>query len=135
MISALKFLPVLLFAATTSLSGQVVSFGGSGSGSPAFLSGTSAAPSLNVSSCTGATIGTGSTNAAGVITGLPAGACTIVITFAAATAPHDWSCAFSNRKTPSNLFVQSNTAASATTATVSGISSINDELRYVCAAF
>jgi len=100
-----------------------------------FPAGSGSAPSLTTTSCSGAAIGAGSTNWAGVITGLPAGSCTMVLTFASATAAHDWSCQFSNRVTPANLFVQSNSSASTTTATVSGTSASGDALRYTCVAF
>jgi len=100
-----------------------------------FPEGSGSAPALTATSCSGAVIGAGSTNWAGSITGLPAGSCSIVMTFASATAAHDWSCQFSNSVTPSNLFVQSNASASTTTATVSGVSASGDRLRYICVAF
>lgn len=102
--------------------------------SSGFLEGTSSAPSLNVASCTGATISAGSTNLTGSITGLPAGSCSIVMTFASATAAHDWSCQLTNYITPSNRLEQTNTT-STTTATFSGTTASLDAVRYTCVAW
>jgi len=97
-----------------------VNFGG-------FIQGTSAAPAVDASSCTGATIGTGATNLAGTITALPTGSCSVKITFASATAAHGWSCAVSDNTT-ANLFRQ--TATTTTTATFAGTSVSGDVLQY-----
>lgn len=99
----------------------------------AFLQGASAAPSVNATSCTGATIGTGATNTAGTITALPTGACSVVLTFASATAANGWTCAVSDQTT-ANLFRQ--TANTTTTVTFAGTSVSGDVLTYgPCVAF
>jgi len=91
------------------------------------------APTVDATSCTGATIGTGSTNTAGTITGLPTSTCSVIITFSGTTAPTGWACGISD-KTTGNLFRQS--ASSTTTATFAGTSVSGDVLSYgPCAAF
>jgi hypothetical protein len=94
---------------------------------------TTQTPSLNVTSCTGAAKGTGALNLAGTITGLPTGACTIVMTFGAQPAETGWNCSFTDRTTPANPFNQ--TASTTTTATVAGTSVSGDVLQYSCVPF
>jgi hypothetical protein len=89
-----------------------------------------APPSVNNASCAGATIGSGSTNGAGTITGLPTGTCTVILTFDTTLNTYSttgWRCAVSDQTT-GNLFRQ--TASSATTATFSGVSVSGDVLSY-----
>jgi hypothetical protein len=97
-----------------------------------YIQGNSAQPAVNAASCTGATIGTGATNTAGTITGLPVGSCSVVLTFASATAATGWVCGVSDQTT-ANLFRQ--TASSTTTATLAGTSVSGDVLSYICAAY
>lgn len=94
--------------------------------SPVAVSG--ATPAVTATSCTGATIGTGATNLVGTITGLPTGACSVVLTFASATAAHGWSCAVSDQTTSANLFQQS--ANTTTSVTFAGTSVSGDVLSY-----
>lgn len=90
-------------------------------------------PSLNVTGCTGATLATDSSNWTGSITGLPTGACTIVLTFAVSSgqgsgvAHHAWTCAVSDNTT-ANLFRVS--ASSTSSVTFSGVSVSGDVLSY-----
>lgn len=90
-------------------------------------------PSLNVTGCTGATLATDSSNWTGSITGLPTGACTIVLTFAVSSgqgsgvAHHAWTCAVSDNTT-ANLFRVS--ASSTSSVTFSGVSASGDVLSY-----
>jgi hypothetical protein len=98
-----------------------------------FLQGSSNFPVPDVTACTGASISTGSTNLAGKFTGLPSGACTIVLAMRDATAAHGWSCAVNNQTT-ANLFRQ--TASTRSTVTISGTSASGDVLAYgPCAAW
>lgn len=95
--------------------------------------GIGSAPTVDATSCTGATIGTGAVNTGGTITGLPTGTCTVVLTFSGTTATTGWSCGISDQTT-GNLFRQ--TASSTTTATFNGTSVSGDVLRYgPCMAF
>lgn len=101
------------------------------------IAGSSAIPTIDATSCTGATIFAGSTNTAGKITGLPSGSCTIVLSYAfggafvGTTAAHDMNCFISNKTTPANVFVQTN-FSSATGSTFAGTSTAGDEIRYMC---
>ena len=99
-----------------------------------YIEGGTGQPAVDNSSCSGAAIGTGATNLAGTITGLPTGACTVKITFAnSATATTGWSCGVSDRTT-GNLFRQ--TTTDATSATFSGTSVSGDVLQYgPCGAY
>jgi hypothetical protein len=90
-----------------------------------------ATPTVTNASCTGAAIGTGATNAAGTITGLPTSACSVVLNFAAATAPTGWHCTVSDQTT-AVLFRQS--ANTTTSATFAGTSVSGDVLSYACTA-
>ncbi len=95
--------------------------------------GAGTAPTVDATNCTGATIGTGATNSAGTITGLPTGTCSVVLTFNSYTATTGWSCAVSDQTT-ANLFRQ--TASTTTTATFAGTSVASDVLKYgPCMAF
>ncbi len=92
-----------------------------------------AAPTLNVASCSGAALGTGSTNDAGTITGITAtGTCTIVITFGTVIATNGWICSVNNRVTVANPFQQKNTGNSTTAATIEGTTVSGDALGYRC---
>lgn len=91
---------------------------------------TTTAPTIDATSCTGAAIGTGATNGAGTITGLPSGTCTVVITLPA--APHGWVCGASNQTT-ANVFRQS--ANSTTTCTLTGTSVASDVLAYTTRSY
>lgn len=92
------------------------------------LQGTSAQPTVNATSCTGATIGTGATNLSGTITGLPTSSCTVILTFAgSATATHGWSCGISDQTT-GNIFRQS--GSTTTTVSFTGTSVSGDVLSY-----
>jgi hypothetical protein len=82
-------------------------------------------------SCTGATIGTGSKNNAGFVTSTTTGASTIVITFSV-TAPTGWAIMASNLTT-ANLIRQS--AKSTTTATLSGTTVTGDVITYIAVAY
>lgn len=65
------------------------------------------------------------------------GACaggTIVLTFAT-TAPNDWSCTATDATTPTATVKQSNTTASATTATFTATMAAGDLVRFQCFAF
>ncbi len=100
------------------------------------LQGSSAAPAVNAASCAGATIGTGSTNLAGTITGLPGTACTVILTFASTTAAHGWSCSVSNQTHPGNTNMFQQSASNTTTVTFTGTSVASDVLAYgPCAAY
>jgi parallel beta-helix repeat protein len=94
---------------------------------------TTQTPALNVTSCAGATKGTGSLNLAGTITAIPLGSCTIVMTFGAQPAETGWNCSFADQTTPANVFTQ--TASSTTTATITGVGTASDVLRYTCSPF
>lgn len=92
------------------------------------IAGASSQPAVNAASCTGATIGTGATNLAGTITGLPTGACSVIVTMAnSAASSTGWSCAVSNQTT-ANLFRQ--TGSTTTTVTFAGTSVSGDVLAY-----
>ena len=88
-------------------------------------------PTLNVASCGSAALVAGSTNTSMRITGLPTGACSIVVTFGQQAADNEWVCTVQDYVTPANPFVHSG-AASATTATISGTSVSGDGLRVLC---
>lgn len=79
-------------------------------------------------SCTGATIGSGSKNNAGFVTATGTGTSTIVITFSV-TAATGWVVMASNGTTVSNLIPQ--TASSTTTATIVGTTVTGDTIRYL----
>lgn len=96
------------------------------------LIGAGTAPTVDATSCTGATIGSGAKNIAGTITGLPTGSCSVVLTFNGTTAPTGWVCTVSDQTT-ANLFRQS--ANTTTTATFAGTSVSGDVLAYHCAAY
>ncbi len=91
----------------------------------------SGTPALNATSCSGAAAGT-MTNQTGLITSLPTGGCTLILTWAGTlgTAPHGWGCALSNmtHPGPTNMF----TVSGYTTSTISftGTSVSGDELLY-----
>lgn len=86
-------------------------------------------PTVDATSCTGATIGTGARNVAGTITGLPTGACSVVLTFVTTSGVTGWGCGV-NDQTTANLFRQ--TASTTTTATFVGTAVTGDVLRYIC---
>lgn len=73
---------------------------------------------------------------AGTYTSGTTGACTVVITMngaTGATAANGWSCYASNRTTPGNLITQ--TASSATTATMSGTTASGDVISFACIGY
>lgn len=82
-------------------------------------------------SCTGATIGTGSKNNAGTVTATTTGVSTVVLTFSV-TAPTGWVVEVSNRTT-ANLTRQS--ASTTTTATFTGTTVTGDVLSYVAVPY
>lgn len=81
--------------------------------------------------CTGATIGTGSKSNAGFVTATTTGTSTIVITFPV-TAPTGWNIAASDSTAVTNM-VQ--TASTTTTATLSGTTVSGDVIRYIAMAY
>lgn len=83
-------------------------------------------------SCTGATIGSGSKNNAGFVTATTTGASTIVITFSF-TATTGWSVIAFNGTTVANLITQ--TAGNTTTATLTGTTVSGDVIRYVATPY
>jgi hypothetical protein len=89
-------------------------------------------PTVNATGCTGATRGTGATNVAGTITGLPTGACSVVLTFGTYKPTTGWACTVSDQTT-GNLFRQS--ANTQTTATFAGTSVSGDVLSYNCTPY
>lgn len=93
---------------------------------PGTVSGTHIATGT-ATSCTGATIGTGSKANAGFVTSTTTGVSTIVITFPV-TAATGWSCIPTNTTT-ANLIRQ--TAKSTTTATISGTTVTGDVIQYI----
>jgi hypothetical protein len=104
------------------------------------ISGTSNAASIKAlafiaagtaTSCTGATIGTGSKNGAGFVTATTTGVSTVVLTFSV-TAPTGWAVEVSNQTT-ANLTRQ--TGSTQTTATFSGTTVTGDILSYIAVAY
>ena len=81
--------------------------------------------------CTGATIGTGSKANAGFVTATTTGVSTVVITFPF-TAPTGWAICPTNNTT-ANLIRQ--TASSTTTATISGTTVSGDVISYIAMAY
>lgn len=84
-------------------------------------------PAGTATTCTGATIGTGSKSNAGFVTATTTGTSTIVITFPV-TAPTGWNISASDSTAVTNM-VQ--TASTTTTATLSGTTVSGDVIRYV----
>jgi hypothetical protein len=101
------------------------------------ISGTSNAGSIKAltfipvgtaTTCTGATIGTGSKSNAGFVTSTTTGTTTCVITFPV-TAPTGWNIVVQNGTTPADVLTQ--TASSTTTATFVGTTLSGDVIRYI----
>lgn len=88
-------------------------------------------PAGTATTCTGATIGTGSKSNAGFVTATTTGTSTIVITFPV-TAPTGWNVSASDSTAVTNM-VQ--TASSTTTATLSGTTVSGDVIRYIAMAY
>lgn len=86
---------------------------------------TGSAPTLTVTSCSGATLGSNSTDLVGTITALPTGTCTIKITWVTsgsttAQAAHAVHCLVSNTVTPVNQFVEVPGSATTNSCTITG---------------
>ncbi len=84
--------------------------------------------------CTGATIGTGSKSNAGFVTATTSGTSTIVITFPF-TAPTGWNVEMTDQTTAADAKAVTQTASSTTTATLVGTTVSGDKLSYIAMAY
>lgn len=118
----------------TSLSRVAAGVWGAGTGAAGSVAGSIRATFVSAgtaTTCTGATIGTGSKSNAGFVTATTTGTSTIVITFPF-TAPTGWNVSASDSTAVTNM-VQ--TASSTTTATLSGTTVTGDVIRYIAMAY
>lgn len=100
----------------------------SGTSNAASLKALAFMPAGTATTCTGATIGTGSKSHAGFVTATTTGVSTIVITFPV-TAPTGWNVMATNNTAVANAISQ--TTNTTTTATISGTTTSGDVVSYI----